>query len=136
MSTYSQYFAIERKAKTMGIPVNRDEVIAGLTHGRTHSLKALSPHEYRELINYMNQLVRKQQNDDAAVADRMRKKLIATLCQIDYTIDGKPDMLRINLWVQQYGHVKGKRLNDYTRQELPKLLTQAEQMLAKFYDRI
>ena len=136
MSTYSQYFAIERKAKTMGIPVNRDEVIAGLTHGRTHSLKALSPHEYRELVNYMNQLVAKQQVENTNVEDKMRKKVISLLCNMGYTVHGKPDMLRIQLWVQQYGHVKGKRLNDYTRQELPKLISQAEIMYNKFLDKL
>lgn len=134
MSTYSQYFAIERKAKTMGIPVNRDEVIAGMTQGRTHSLKALSPHEYRELCNYMNQLVAQKQVENTNVEDKMRKKLISLLCNMGYTIDTRPDMLRIQLWVQQYGHVKGKRLNDYTRQELPKLISQAEIMYAKFLD--
>lgn len=132
---YNQYFAIEKKARAMGIPVNRDEVVSGLTQGRTKSLKDLSPGEYRELLHYMNQLVAHQRNADEVHCDKMRKKLIATLCKMGYTLQGRPDLLRINAWCVEYGHGH-KMLNAYMRQELPKLINQAEIMYTKFLDEL
>lgn len=134
MSTYNQYFAIEKSARGLGIPVNRDEIIAGLTGGRTHSLKDLSPHEYRELINYMNQMVLTQKTEDEIHCEKMRRKVIALLCKCGYvTKDNRPDIFRINSWCRDYGH-GSKLLNEYTRQELPKLINQVDAMYLKQID--
>jgi hypothetical protein len=63
-------------------------------------------------------------------ADKMRKKIISLLRSIGFEKDRRADMPRILEYVQKvgYGH---KPLNDYKHNELPKLVTQMEQIVNK-----
>ncbi|MBK7285951.1 MAG: hypothetical protein IPI95_01935 [Flavobacteriales bacterium] len=61
----------------------------------------------------------------AASLQRQRRKVIAILAGRGATKDGKPDMPHIYAWVRKYGYLH-KELNAYTREELPRLVTQAE----------
>jgi hypothetical protein len=71
-------------------------------------------------------------------ADVMRKKIIrfAHLMGWELTPMGKPDMPRIDGWVRKYGYLnrQQKGLNDYTVKELPRLVTQFEEVYIKFLE--
>ena len=131
---YSKYFAIEKQLKATGMHVDRAELIADFTQGRTESLRELTPTEYRELTNHMSAMLGDAQFKDNK-ADRMRKKVIALLCNCGYTKNNKPDMERINLWCINRGHGKCP-LNDYKEESLPALIYQAEQMLHKTIEQL
>ncbi|MBA9078961.1 hypothetical protein [Rufibacter quisquiliarum] len=54
----------------------------------------------------------------------MRKKIISMAHKMRWQIDGtKVDIARIDAWCRKYG-APAKGFNDYTYNELPKLVTQ------------
>jgi len=126
---FSKYFAIEKKLKDSGMRIYRAELISDFTDGNTDSLKGLSATEYRELTNRMSAMLPAQQFKDDK-ANKMRKKVIALLCQCGYTKHDKPDMQRINEWCIKRGKMKVE-LNDYKVKDLPALIYQAEEFYNK-----
>lgn len=131
---YAKYFALEKRMKAAGMHVDRAEIIADFTEGRTESLRELTATEYRELTNHMSTLVGAGEFKKSP-ANRMRKKVIAILCQCGYTKEGMPDMDRINEWCINRGHGH-KPLNAYKEESLPALIFQAEQMQQKIIERL
>jgi len=120
--------------KTAGMHVDRAELIANFTEGRTESLRELSATDYREFTNHLSAMLGDAQMKDTK-ANRMRKKVIALLCQCGYTRNDKPDMKRINEWCINRGHGKCE-LNEYREEILPALIYQAEQMLNKTIEQL
>lgn len=102
------------------------------TDGRAiNSTKELSYEEANRLINTLNgHFV--PQND---AANKMRRKIISCCRECGFTKEGKADMPRIEAWVLKYGYL-GKALNQYSAQELPKLVTQAENMKTTFVNNL
>jgi len=131
---YSKYFAIEKKLKQSGMHIDRAELIADFTEGRTSSLKGLTPADYRELTNLMSAMLRNNDFKDDK-ANRMRKKVIALLCQCGYTSNDRPDMQRINEWCIKRGHAKVE-LNEYRGNDLLKLVYQAEQFYKTTFEQL
>ena len=131
MSSYTAYFAIEKKIKRMGVPLERDEWIEQFTEGKKTGLTQLSPTEYREFIMFMNQIL-KVQSVQKEKELKQRRKVIALFAQMGYvTEDQKSDMQRIHNWCFQYGHMH-KDLNHYTGADLTKLVTQAQEVYNTF----
>lgn len=131
---YAKYFAIEKKMKQIGMHVERADIIAEFTEGRTESLKDLTVTEYRELTNSLSSLLRNQEVTFDK-NNQMRRKVIAILCQCGYTKDNRADMERINKWCITHGHAHCQ-LNEYDAYGLTKLVNQAEEMLRKHIERI
>lgn len=131
---YKSFFAIEKRMKTAGMDIDRAELVADYTEGRTESLKDLSPFEYRGLIKALNTLLGAK-DYPRDVKDQMRSKVIAILCNLGYTKDDKPDMIRINHWCVTHGHGKCE-LNQYSQTGLSKLIYQAEAMLKKTIEKL
>ncbi|MCO5230164.1 MAG: hypothetical protein M9958_03310 [Chitinophagales bacterium] len=134
MNKYAQYFAIEQKMKHSGIDIDRSELIADYTEGRTESLQDLSAREYRELIRQLNSLLGNSSYQEDK-KQRMRRKVVATLCQCGYVIDGKADMERINGWCISHG-VEHCPLNKYSLKGLQTLIKQAEYMLKSYIEKL
>ncbi|HRO75768.1 MAG TPA: hypothetical protein PLP27_06450 [Crocinitomicaceae bacterium] len=135
---FAQYFAIEKRLRGQGLDLDRSEVVSRFTDGKKNSLTALTPHEYRELINWLNKTfaVVSSTPNQIDKLQLQRRKIIAMLCKIGY-IDqnGKPDMLRIYAWVEIHGY-KHIHLNRYTEQDIPKLVTQAEKFYKSHIERL
>jgi deoxycytidylate deaminase len=131
--SYSHYFALEKKLRTMGMRIEREELISEFTNNRTSSLKELTACEYEHMIRNLNNMVQKQN-----VADKMntmRRKVIACLAKSGYVDStGRSDMKRINQWCVTHGHAH-KTLNEYDGVELQKLIIQAESLYDKFLKR-
>lgn len=99
------------------------DLIRQYTNDRSTSSKDMYWHEATELLNYFNNSV----NDSAS---RQRRKMIGiahtmgwNLFDASNPLKPKADMDRINNWCVKFGFGH-KPLNDYTTQELPKLITQ------------
>lgn len=60
-----------------------------------------------------------------------RRSLISCLRECGYNHRGAADMDRIYQWVLKYGYLH-KELNDYSYEELPKLVTQAKSYRASY----
>lgn len=95
------------------------------------SSKELRYHEAYALIDYLVSV--QKMNPEAVKCDRQRKKVISACREVGMNIGHKADMKRINAWVEQYGYLH-KPLMEYNSKELPKLVTQANQMRAKFLE--
>lgn len=121
----SQLYALLNK---LGIDTEtRQEIVSTYTQGRTSSSSKMSVTECQAMINDLRQ---RSPNDTAA--DQMRKKIISLFIKQGYTLpNGKADMDAINIWTNKYGH-QHKNLNNYQYNELPKLVSQAEQMYFTF----
>lgn len=124
---YAQYFAIEKKLKNQGFDFERAELIGQFTEGKKSSLKELSHWEYQDFLKMLN--LRFSSAPNIAHTDEakqvQRRKIIALFRKMGYEKDFKADMPRIYSWVIKYGYLH-KSMNQYTADELPKLVTQAE----------
>lgn len=129
MSTYSRFFGLLKQAKQqpMWPYADHSELVLEFTEGKTDSLRKLNARELGKLEERLAALIA---NPNASAAQRMRRKIIGILAERGaINSKGKPDMQRVYAWVQKYGYLR-KELNAYTHNELPKLVTQAEAILA------
>ncbi|HUM50468.1 MAG TPA: hypothetical protein PK431_01590 [Chitinophagales bacterium] len=102
--------------------------------GETESTSALTLKQYNQLIADLQKRV-----NTSDAANTMRRKIISRAHEMSWTIDvdgkKKADMKRINGWCVSYGYLH-KALNDYTLLELPKLVTQFDNMYLDFLKRV
>jgi hypothetical protein len=110
------------------------------TNGRTESSGKLFYHEAADLIKQL-QAMQGKQEFAIKEGDNQRKKIIAIAYNMGWEIPnpngGKPkaDMKRINDWCVKFGFGK-KKLNEYTVQELPKLVSVFEKVYKEFLNGI
>lgn len=84
---------LEKKSKT------KEGIVLSWTKGRTGHLSELSDVELSELVLWCQQEMNRQFRP-------MRAKIVAKLCELGYTADGKPDYHRINQWCETYTAAK------------------------------
>lgn len=95
------------------------------TEGRYSSTKDMSNTECQALIDHLAKVAMDTNADRANV---MRRKAFAMAHELGWeTEDGKVDRARFDAWLLKYGYLH-KGINDYSHNELPKLLTQMEQL--------
>lgn len=129
MSTYKRFFSLFNQAKSQGNWPYEDhsDLVAEFTGGQTTSLRKLTERELWKLEVRLEEMIGDPKKQ---AGQRMRRKIIGILAgRGAVNAQGKPDMARIYAWVLRYGYLK-KDLNAYTVQELPKLVYQAESVLA------
>lgn len=106
------------------------DLIKHYSSNRTESVKELNFYEANQVINHIKAIVEEDKPDDPA--DVMRKKIISMLREVGYekfdTIKNRKvaDMQRIYKLIKEKGYLKPKYLNEYTHDELPKLVSQIE----------
>lgn len=114
---------------------SKEELVYKFTNGRTSSSKEMIVSECSALIQYLTNLAEKptgtrKPNDPA---DRQRKKILSICHEMNWHITGNElDWPRIDAWLLKYGYLH-KKLNDYTAKELPRLVTQFENLLKSYY---
>lgn len=129
MSNYKRFFLLWNDAKLdPHWPYETHaELVREFTGGGTDSLRRLSYPELRQLERRMEALAL---DPKKAAAQRMRRKIIGILAARGaVNALGKPDMDHVLAWVRRYGYLH-KELNAYSVTELPKLVTQAEAIVA------
>jgi hypothetical protein len=116
------------------------EMVGGATGGRTESSKELTHSEAADLIAQL-QAMQGKQEWVVKQGDNQRKKIIAIAYNMGWEIPnpkgGKPkaDMKRINDWCVKFGFGK-KKLNEYTTNELPILVSVFEKVYKEFLNGI
>lgn len=128
MASYARFFSLFRQAQKAGVMHFYDhaELVLAETGERTASLRDLRPDELHELERKIEELMDPKQ----ASMQRQRRKVIGILAGRGVlNAQGKPDMPHILAWVLRYGYLH-KDLNAYTLAELPRLVTQAEAIVA------
>jgi hypothetical protein len=115
---------------------HKAEMVGGATGGRTESSKELTYTEAADLIKQL-QAMQPVQQWKPKPGEQQRRKIIAIAYNMHWEIPnpkgGKPkaDMNRINDWCIKFGFGH-KKLNDYTVQELPKLVSIFEIVYKQF----
>ena len=105
------------------------ELVYNASNGRCSSSAELTYTEMYELIEHLQSL--QNSSPDQQKASRMRKKIMSIFHELRYeTKNGQLDYGRINGWMVKSSYLH-KFLNDYTVQELPRLVTQVDAMLKK-----
>ena len=128
MNNYSRFFMLYNKGRDAGVvPYSTHrELLADATHGRTSSVKELTPDELARIERGIQELLYPVGDK----ANRMRRKVIGILAARGaVNRQGKPEMQHVQAWVIKYGYMH-KELNAYTVLELPKLVSQAEGIVA------
>lgn len=119
----------------------KEDLVFQFTGGRSIKSSEMLMEECRALINHLNTI--KQQSVQVVKApapvkyytpeEKMRRKIISIAHEMNWKQpSGKADMSRINEFCLQRGHAH-KTLNDYTKAELPTLITQFEKLLKDYY---
>lgn len=109
---------------------HKQMIIAGFSVGRTESSRDLY---YEEAVAVIKHL--KETDPNAAAADKMRKKMLYFAHEMGWKKlkNGKlvADIQRIDNWCLQFGYIK-RKLDNYSYQELPKLVSQFQAVYSHY----
>lgn len=98
----------------------KESIILGFTNQRTSSSKEMTMQEAKALIQWLND----KQSKENDACNQMRRKILSMAHKIQWELPcGKVDMVRVNSWSKANSYLK-KELNQYTYNELPKLVSQ------------
>lgn len=125
-STPAQRTAIMTLVRRMGL--DKEEIVDAATNGRTTSLRETTKEEARQLLEKLGA----QPKHDNRL--EMIKKIYSLAHQMRWTLPNQPDKVDVqnmNERLVKYGYLH-KPLDKYTYNELPKLVTQVEQMLTHY----
>jgi len=109
----------------------RQQAVLSYTDGRTIKLREMTGDEYKSMITDLTKKVPQiQMTIGGKIADNMRKKIIALCREMGMEKQGSTgnavaDMSKVYAFVKKIGYGK-KNLNNYTQEELPKLVSQIE----------
>lgn len=111
---------------------DKDDIIKDFTGGRTTSSRELTESEAVNLLAHLKKL-----GGTANRSDKMKKKIIRLAHEMNWKKEGsaKIDMKRINDWCIRSGYLH-KKLDDYKYSELPKLVTQFENVHKDFINKL
>lgn len=129
LRTPEQQKCINTLISKQGLTASRKDIIAGASDGRTESVRELHFDEARDLIKYL-----KDNDPRELAADVMRKKIFAMAYEYKGLPRSAPDedkkkvQASLKRWLLQYGYLH-KPLNNYNYEELPKLVSQFQQVL-------
>lgn len=119
----------------------KQQLVFNHTQGRTTSTKEMQINECQALINYLNHLQKNIVEVKEVPApvklitpeQKMRRKVLSICHEMGWRLpSGKIDINRVNAFCLNHSTLK-KELNAHTAKELPKLISQFEQLLKKQY---
>lgn len=116
---------------------HKEELVYQYSNGRTTSSAEMIIPECQALINHLKAATKgysKVKDPKSDPANVMRRKILSICHEMGWKneISDQIDWEKLNGWLFQYGYLK-KDLNSYTLYELPKLVTQFEQLLRDYY---
>lgn len=129
---YARFYALISQINNAGVDITKEDVVSDFTNGRSSSLKDLKHWEFQELER---QLIARANNNKKPSATNyendhlnpIRRAIIAQFKSIGRTVEDAKN------WAETYG-VSGvkKMFNDYTGQELFKLLQNAKKIKSDY----
>ena len=117
-----------------GLLPQKENIVFGISGGRTGSTRELSHEESLALITYLKE--QDTETEDPRVT-KMRNKIYYYAHEMKWQQPHSRDKFlvadykRIDDWCLQFSYLK-KKLNQYTYAELPKLLSQFEMVYKSF----
>lgn len=130
MSSPAQLKAIYTLLRKNGIKDKEDKesIVEVFTGKRTGSVTAMKDNEAAALIGHL-----KSMEPTETSATKMRNKILSMCHEMNWTIPGtgKVDMDHVNNWCISKSYLK-KKLDDYEYNELPKLVSQVEEVYKSY----
>lgn len=131
--TLQQNKTLHSLLSATGLLEDKAELVQLYSKSRTSSARELTSIEANNIISHLRKFQGPKKENDPA--NKMRRKIIHQMRTIGYeTPDRTADMKAIYSWVEQYGYLH-KHLNSYTLEELPRLVSQVEEMYKKELNR-
>lgn len=136
MNKYSKIFKHLKRIGKQNDSEYRSDLCLSVSEGRTKSLKELTPVEINLIEKHLFTIGNAVTTPtfEEVSGERMRKKLFGIFRDLGWYVAGKPDYKKINDWIDKHGYLH-KPLSRYTNKELPKLITQAETIQRKDYEK-
>lgn len=116
-------------------PDEKIEMVINVTEGRAQSSKDLTDKEFVILINKLQTELGAGEQPKWLQANKMRKKILSMCHELGLHQYGttKIDMTSVDKLCREHTYLK-KGLNAYSLSELPKLVSQFEVILKKYYN--
>lgn len=119
-----------------GLTAEKPALVNEFTGGRSSSSADMSVDEMAMLILHLQDCLGTVpatiRQADAASANQQRRRILAVAHQLRWEVaGGAVDMARVDKFCTEHGYLH-KSLNDYTHEQLPKLINQFDQVLRKF----
>lgn len=129
MSNQAQVKAIYTLLGKLHLRDEKESIVSAFSGGRTDSVRALGFNEAAALIAHLKSMDDPEENSNT----RMRNKIIGMAREMNWLIKGtgKVDIDHLNNWCKSLGYLH-KPLDDYTHSELPKLVTQFEEVYRSY----
>jgi len=116
---------------------HRKDLVLSFTMGRSESTKDLKVTELISLIEYLKTFSDQNSTGDFMQGDIMRKRILSLCHQYGWTRydaiknSNFVDFIRLNNWMEKFSYLH-KSLNSYKYNELPKLVTQFENVIVSY----
>lgn len=129
MSQLSAIYTLLNKA---GLKEEKESIVNSFTAGRTTSVRKMKYAEAAALIGHLKSL-----DPIDKASDKMRNKILSMAHEMGWRISGTEniDMSHVNNWMRSFSYLK-KDLDAYKYSELPKLVTQFEEVYKSFIKKI
>jgi len=127
----AQYRAAYAILNRRGLQQQKENIVAGISGGRTTSMRQLNHDESIALIRYL-----KEQQPTANDSSKMIGKIFYYCHEMGWTKKNKhgktvADGQRFDEWAVKHSYLK-KKLQAYSYEEMPKLVSQFEQVYKHF----
>jgi hypothetical protein len=139
--TKSQIIAINVAIKKKGLIDDKKKIISDASNGRVTSTKDLHFDEAHSLLMFLNA----DTDNNQEKIDKQVRKLFAIAYDLKWIsersvignggkLEKKKDFSVLYKWVKSYGYLK-KELRDYNEKELPRLITQLQQVAGYYLNK-
>jgi hypothetical protein len=110
------------------------DLVSSFTKQRTEHSSEMHDMECLQLIEHLRAIKQGQEapplQNVCDPMDKMRKKILSICHELQWELpNGRIDFERLSAWLIKYGHKHHKHLNEYDPHDLPKLVTQFENLL-------
>lgn len=140
MANQEQVKAIYTLLGKFGLRDEKESIVRSFTANRTDSTRAMKPAEAAALIGHL-----KSMDVVDTRSEKMRKKILSMAHEMGWSSSAKAtedkqakrkiDMEHVNNWCKSRGYLH-KPLDDYTYNELPRLVSQFEQVYKDYLKKI
>lgn len=137
-ANYEQIKAISTLLGKHNLVDQKDSIIGSFTNGRSTSRKDMTKAEAAALIGHLKSL-----DPTDRRSDKMRNKILSMAHEMGWNLSAgfsmhekglpksKIDMEHLNNWCVKSGYLH-KKLDDYTYKELPRLVSQFEEVYKSY----
>jgi hypothetical protein len=140
MASQEQVKAIYTLLGKFGLRDEKESIVRSFTANRTDSTRAMKDKEAAALIGHL-----KSMDVVDTRSDKMRKKILSMAHEMGWSSSAKAtedkqakrkiDMEHVNNWCKSHGYLH-KPLDDYTYNELPRLVSQFEQVYKDYLKKL